>query len=110
MDATKTRQRVYLALAVLGAALPLSAFIPWLIQHGLDIDVFVAELFANRISAFFGWDVIVSVLTLLVTVVLFPGKLTTSQRVYVGLGSLVGSSLGLPLYFYFAERGGARAT
>ena len=57
---------LYLALAVVGTALPLSAFLPWFAEHGLDLPAFVAELFSTRIGAFFGWDVIVSALALFV--------------------------------------------
>ena len=53
-----------LGLCVLGLVLPYSQFVPWLLEHGLNITVFVRELFANRISAFFAMDVIVSAIVL----------------------------------------------
>jgi uncharacterized protein DUF2834 len=57
---------LYLALFVLGCILPLSQLVPWVIAHGVDPALFVRELFANRISGFFGLDVIVSAVVLLV--------------------------------------------
>ncbi len=48
----------YLVRCVLGLVLPYSQFVPWLLEHGLNISVFFRELFANRISAFFAMDVI----------------------------------------------------
>lgn len=102
---TTKRERIYLALAVAGALLPLLAFVPWLFAHGLDIELFVEELFANRIAAFFGWDVIVSAMALLTAIVLSPGRLSHAQRTGIVLGTLcVGVSLGLPLYLFFRER------
>lgn len=59
---------LYLALCVLGLLIPMSAFIPWLLEYGVDPARFTNELFANRVSAFFGLDVIVSAITLLVFV------------------------------------------
>jgi hypothetical protein len=111
MTTSPSRERIYLALAIVGAALPLLAFVPWLVQYGLDVEGFVTELFANRISAFFGWDVIVSAITILAVLALSPGELKNSQRASVALGTLlVGVSLGLPLFFYFNERERARGS
>jgi hypothetical protein len=46
--------------------LPYSQFIPWIIEHhALNMPLFMHDLFANRISAFFALDVIVSAIVLL---------------------------------------------
>jgi hypothetical protein len=94
----------YLALCVLGTALPYSRFIPFLREHGLDLPQFVQQLFANQVSGFFGWDVIVS------SIVLWVAVLTDRQRrglrhAWAPLaGNLaVGVSLGLPLWLYLRE-------
>lgn len=109
MASSSSRERIFLALAIAGTILPLLAFVPWILQHGLDVELFVAELFANRVAAFFGWDVIVSAITMLAVLALFPDKLTSTRRIGIALGSLlIGPSLGLPLYFYFQERERAR--
>ena len=47
-------KHLYLGLCVLGAALPYSQFLPFLREHGLDPRLIVEQLFANRISSFFG--------------------------------------------------------
>ena len=57
---------IYLALCLIGLLLPYSQFVPWVLQHGLNFRLFAAELFANRIGAFFGMDVVVSAVALLV--------------------------------------------
>lgn len=46
---------IYLALCFLGALLPYWQFVPWLAEHGMNVSLFVDELFANRISAFLEW-------------------------------------------------------
>jgi hypothetical protein len=101
-----TVQRLYLILAVLGTVLPYSQFAPFVLEHGLDVGLFLDQLFANRISAFFGWDVIVS------SVVVWVLVFTEGRRrgmghlwVYVACSLLVGVSLALPLFLYMRERG-----
>ncbi len=54
------RKNVYLFLCILGAAIPYSQFVPWVMENGLQLGLLVRQLFANRISAFFGLDVLVS--------------------------------------------------
>jgi hypothetical protein len=53
-------RHVYLIFCALGFLLPYSQFAPRLREHGLDLSLFVSDLFANRIGAFFGMDVLVS--------------------------------------------------
>jgi hypothetical protein len=83
--------------------LPLSRFIPWLAAHGLDLPRFRRELFGNRISAFFAWDVIVAVIALL-ALAAADRELPPRQRLAVALASLLGASSGLPLYLWLRER------
>jgi hypothetical protein len=52
-------KNVYLLLCVLGLAIPYSQFVPWLHENGMNLALLVRQLFANRISAFFGLDVLV---------------------------------------------------
>lgn len=55
---------IYLMLCIAGTALPYWYFIPFLREHGLDVRLFIEQLFANHISGFFGMDVLVSSLVL----------------------------------------------
>jgi hypothetical protein len=95
----------YLCLCVLGVVVPYSQFIPWLSQHGLDMDLFMRELFATRIGAFFAFDVVVSALALFVFVF---GERKTARVRHVWLPVVatlvVGVSLGLPLFLYMRQR------
>ena len=95
---------VYAVLSLLGAALPLSQFVPWVATHGLDLRLFLSDLFANRISAFFGMDVIVSAVVLIVFIRAESRRLTMAGRwLPVAATLLVGVSLGLPLLLYLRE-------
>ncbi len=53
-------------LCCLGLLLPYWQFLPWLSAHGLNLSLFARELFANRISAFFSMDALVSAIALIV--------------------------------------------
>ena len=98
---------VYLLLSVLGAALPLSQLVPFLLEHGLDPRLLLEQLFANRISAFFGLDVIVSALVVLVLVGTEGPRVGVRHLwVYVLATLSVGVSFGLPLFLFARE--GAR--
>src|SRR5690242_2565146 len=53
-------RHLYLLLCVIGAAFPCWQLVPWAMEHGLNLSLLFQELFATRIGAFFGLDVIVS--------------------------------------------------
>ena len=97
-------RHVYLVLCVVGALLPYSQFIPWFLKHGLDLSLFLDQLFANRIGGFFGLDVIVSSLVLWV-LVFSEGRRIGMRHLWLPiLASLVvGVSLGLPLFLYMRQ-------
>ena len=96
---------LYLALAIVGTVLPLSQFLPFLRDHGLNASRFVEQLFATRVGAFFGLDVLVSALVLWVFVYVEGRRVSIPHRWTPVLGSiLVGVSLGLPLFLYLRER------
>ncbi|NUM45909.1 MAG: DUF2834 domain-containing protein [Anaerolineales bacterium] len=95
---------LYLALAILGFILPYAQFIPWLMEHGVNIPLLFAEILGSRLSAFAWLDVIISALALLV----FIGKDGRKARVpYLWLPILgtflIGVSFGLPMFLYLRE-------
>jgi hypothetical protein len=96
--------RVYFWLCVIGTVLPLSSFLPWFGEHALDLPLFAAELFANPISSFAGWDLIVSALVLFVFVAVEGGRLKVKPIWAPVVATLaVGVSLGLPLFLLLRE-------
>ncbi len=94
----------FLILCVLGALLPLSQFIPWVIENGLDVQLFFQELFSTKIGGFFGMDVIVSAVVLFVFI-FAEGKRLQMEKLWLPvLATLsVGVSLGLPLFLYMRQ-------
>ncbi len=95
---------LYLALCLLGLLLPYSQFVPWLAQNGLNLSLFARQLFANRIGAFFGMDVLVSGVVLVVFMRIETRRIPVKQRwLPIVALLLVGVSLALPLYLYLRE-------
>jgi hypothetical protein len=95
----------YLLLCLLGTLLPYSQFVPWVLAHGLDMRLFIRELFANRIGGFFGMDVFVSTAVLWSFVVREGRRLGVRHLWAPIVASLaVGVSLGFPLFLYLRQQ------
>jgi Terpene cyclase DEP1 len=96
---------LYLGFALLGLILPYSQFVPWIMEHhALDMSIFLRDLFANRISAFFAMDVIVSAIMLLIFIKA-EGRRANLKLIWLPfVGTLlVGVSFGLPLFLYLRQ-------
>lgn len=95
---------IYSILCVLGVALPLSQFTPWLYQNGLNTPLFVSGAFGNRIAAFAWLDILISAVVVLVFII-WEGRrlgMTKLWMLVVGLFS-IGVSFGLPLFLLLRE-------
>lgn len=98
-------QGLYLLFSVLGLALPYSQFIPFLIEHGLDIRLFFEQLFANKISSFFGMDLFISSFGLWIFIFTEGSRLKMRMLwIYIVSNLVVGVSLALPLFLLMRQR------
>ena len=98
-------RHLYVVFCLLGLVLPYSQFIPWIIEHhALNISMFMHDLFANRIAAFFALDVIVSAIVLL-SFIQNEGRRLRMRFLWLPmLGTVfVGVSFGLPLFLYLRQ-------
>ena len=98
-------RHLYLVFCLLGLVLPYSQFILWIIEHyALNMSMFMHDLLANRIAAFFALDVIMSAIVLLSFI---QSEGTRLQMRFLWLPMLgtvfVGVSLGLPLFLYLRQ-------
>jgi hypothetical protein len=98
-------RHVYLCLALIGAVLPYSQFLPWVAEHGLNVPLLVTELFSTRLGAFFGLDVLVSAVALIVYI-RSEGRRRKIPMLWLPIAAtcLIGVSCGLPLFLYLRER------
>jgi hypothetical protein len=96
---------VYLSLALIGAVLPYSQFLPWLAEHGPNVPLLFTELFSTRAGAFFGLDVLVSAVVL-IGFIRREGTRRKMSTLWLPIAAtcLIGVSCGLPLFLYLRER------
>ena len=97
---------LYFVFCLLGLLLPYSQFVPWIMEHhALNMPLFIRDLFANRISAFFAVDVIVSAIVL-ISFVRIEGTRLGIRLLWLPILAtfFVGVSLGLPLFLYLRQR------
>ena len=95
---------LYLLLCLTGTILPYLFLGPFLREHGLDLRLIGEQLFANRISSFFGMDVIVTTVCLWIFVYFEGHKLRVKHLWAPVLASLTfGVSLALPLFLFLRE-------
>ena len=98
-------KKLYLLLAILGFILPLSQFISWLLEFGVDVPLMFHMIAEDKLS-FFAWlDVIVSAAVLVIFIV-YEGRKQSMSRLWIPIaGTLcVGVSFGLPLFLLLRER------
>jgi hypothetical protein len=100
-----TVRTYYLLLTVLGLMLPYCYFVPWVLQHGLNLPLMFTELFSTRIGAFFGIDVLVSALAA-IAFIRRDGAQRRMRHLWLPIAAicLVGVSCGLPLFLFMRER------
>jgi hypothetical protein len=98
-------KRIYAVLAILGFVGPYIFFIRFLSANGLNLSLFVEQLFANDISTFFAVDLLIA------TVVFWVFATVESRRRSIRYGWIcilatlfVGLSFGFPLFLYLRER------
>src|ERR1700693_4131851 len=105
LGGTMKLKTLYLVLCILGIVLPYWQFVPSAAQNGLHMPLFFHQLFANRVCAFFGMDVLVSAAVLVVSMRTESLRLGIPGRWLAVLALLlVGVSLALPLFLYMRER------
>jgi hypothetical protein len=97
-------RHVYLVCTVLGLIIPYSQFVAWVLEHGLNVTLFFRELFANRISAFFVMDVIVSAIVLIWFIQSEGRRLRVRLLWLPTIGTLIfGVSFGFPLFLFLRQ-------
>lgn len=95
---------IYLILAILGTVVPLTEFISFINEHGLNFSILLKQAFDNHISAFAWLDVIITVIVIIVMTVDF-GKKAEVKYLWIPIvaSCTVGASLGLPLLMFMRE-------
>ena len=92
---------VWLALAVWGAIHPMSWFIAWFRDNGVDLGGMVEAWHANAATSGLVWDLTIAAVALTVWVIYE----CVTRRAWLGLIAVpatfgIGVSCGLPLYLF----------
>lgn len=97
-------QFIYILLAIIGAVLPLSQFVPWLAAHGLNVPLLLQQATSSHIAAFAWADVFISGIVVVIFI-LVEGRRLAMNRLWLPLCCIViGPSLALPLFLLLRER------
>jgi hypothetical protein len=97
-------KRIYAVLAILGFVLPYIFFIRFLSVNGLNLSLFVEQLFANDISTFFAVDLLIATITFWVFAYRESRKRSIRHGwICIAASLLVGLSFALPLFLYIRE-------
>jgi hypothetical protein len=94
-------QLIYLILAILGFIFPYSQFIPFVIDHGLDLRLFWLQSFINQASSAYTLDLFVS--SVVFWFFLFQEGTRLKMQylwIYVVLNLTIGLSFALPLFLW----------
>lgn len=98
---------VYLTLAALGVIVPYIHFLPWLVDHGLDLPLFFSEIHRSHVTEFFSADVMVSALAVIALLVFERRRIGGLWWIPVIALLLFGVAAALPLVLYLREPRGA---
>ncbi|MFV2053884.1 DUF2834 domain-containing protein [Aliiroseovarius sp. YM-037] len=96
---------IYLALAVIGAIVPMYYFVSWFAANGFDLMAMVDAWHANDASSGLVWDLTIAALALTIWAI----AETWVRRNWVALWAIpatfcIGVSCGLPLYLFLRTR------
>ena len=99
------RKNAYIVLCVLGVVIPTAVFVPFALENGLDMGLFVREMFATRVASFLSADLMVSSLALWVWIYFRRSERTIKFWWLPILANVaVGLSLALPLFLLLREQ------
>lgn len=95
----------YLALAVIGAAVPMWSLLPWIAQNGLSIPGLIAAWQANGAATGLFHDLVISAIALTLWILAEVSVRRNWSALWaVPATFLIGVSCGLPLYLFLRTR------
>ena len=99
--------RVYLVLAIVGAAVPYYFFLQHFGTEGIALPAFVAAVFANPAASGFTSDLLLS--SFVFWIFIFgAGEGGPRPWPFIVINRLIGLSCALPAYLYWRERSRAQ--
>lgn len=96
---------LYLALAVIGAVVPMRYFFAWFAEHGYSLSTLLAAWTANAATKGIMWDVTIAAIAFTIFIVV-EVMIRRDYWVLICIPAImcVGLSFGLPLYLFLRSR------
>nr|WP_314369986.1 DUF2834 domain-containing protein [uncultured Acinetobacter sp.] len=97
-------RKIYVVLTLVGIVLPFSQLIRWLIEYGINIELFIKQILENPVAAFAWLDVVVTVIVI-TFMIINEGKKLKMTSLWIPIAALFigGASVGLPLFLYMRQ-------
>ncbi len=98
------KKNVYIVFCILGALIPMAVFVPFALENGLDMGLFVREMFATQVASFLSADLMLSSFALWAFIFFEVRKRQIQYWWLAPIANLaVGLSLALPLFLLLRE-------
>ena len=97
-------KNIYLIASIVGTLIPLYFIVGFIEVNGLNLSLFLTELFQSKPSATFSSDLLIC--SFVFWLFMFndkKGRKMPDILVFIGLNLFIGLSSALPLYLYFRE-------
>ncbi len=89
----------YFILFIIGTIVPYWQFVNFIIENGFNQSLFIKQLFVNRVSSFFAYDVMISAIVVAVFI-MYHKKGVKNYWTALMATFIFGVSSGLPLFLY----------
>jgi hypothetical protein len=91
-------------MCVIGFILPYTQLIPLILEPGFSFQMLIDDLFVNRVSTIFAFDLFVTAMVFVIFA-LYEGVKIKIRFLWIPflMTFLVGASLGFPLFLYLRE-------
>jgi len=99
-----SKKNVYFVLAILGLLLPYGVFVPWLLENGLDVQLFFSEMLSNEVAKTTALDFLMVTIAVVTFIVFESKKLEMRYMVIPILATFVAVGFGLALFLCLRER------
>ena len=99
-----SKRNIYFILAILGLLLPYNQFLPWLLEHGLNVQLFFQEITANAVATTTLFDFLIVSFAVIAFIVFETKKLGMKHGYLFILATLVAVGFGLALFLCARER------
>ena len=97
-------RHLYLLLFVIGAILPYTQYVPFILTRGWNVQIFFQQLLANQISIGFTLDLVIAAIVFIIFIFVEGARLKMRFLWLPLLVTLIiGLSSGFPLFLYMRQ-------